>query len=181
MPLNSNKINRVGRLKKCLMALSVVATLPVFGHEAKGAAAITATAMATVETLSGITAISDLAFGSIIAGTSAGSVTINPLNGNRSKTGNLSLVSSSFGAATFEVAGTSGNNFYTVTLPADNVVTISNGTQVMKVNSFTSARVNPHNHSSGKDTFFVGATLLLGASQMPGVYTGNFLVNVTFN
>ncbi len=76
---------------------------------------------------------------------------------------------------------------YNIILPANNVVTITSGTNHMHVNDFL-----PNSNSqgqgsfggkldhNGEDTFTVGATLVLVSGQTYGVYTGIFNVTVAY-
>lgn len=79
---------------------------------------------------------------------------------------------------------------YSVMLPSN--TTLSNGTgQSMTVNNFTIAGdgdANPytrilHNDGTGLglDTFGVGARLDVDADQVPGTYSGTFVVSVQYN
>jgi hypothetical protein len=89
--------------------------------------------------------------------------------------------------AAYTVYG-SKNAHYIVTLPANNVVTITNGASSMSVNNFTIFTVNNGTGNAtgklnltGSDTFRVGATLILNNGQPAGVYSGTFTVSVAYN
>lgn len=123
-----------------------------------------------------------LAFGKFVAG-SGGSVIINA-SGARSATGGVFLVASGGGAvAQFSITG-DPNATYAVTLPADDVVTltIAGGGSTMAVNSFVS---NPASTGTldggGAQTLKVGATLTVGADQAVGNYSVTFDVIVVYN
>jgi len=129
-----------------------------------------------------------LAFGSLAAGT-GGTVTVSPA-GVRTGTGGVVLVSSGAGsAASFNVQGftfpTTHTHSYSITLPADGTVTITNGAKSMAVNNFVS--IPPAGTSTGTlargsqtQTLNVGATLAVGSNQAPGNYSGTFTVTVVF-
>ena len=52
----------------------------------------------------------------------------------------------------------------------------------MTVDTFTDdAGVNPKLPAGGSDTFNVGATLNVGATQAAGTYSGTFAVTVNYN
>ena len=124
-----------------------------------------------------------LAFGKFVAG-SGGSVTVNA-SGARSATGSVFLVSSGGGAvAQFNVTG-DPNATYAVTLPADDVVTITitgGGSSSMAVNSFISSPASTGTLSAaGAQALKVGATLTVGAGQAVGNYSGTFDVIVVYN
>jgi hypothetical protein len=89
--------------------------------------------------------------------------------------------------AAYTVYG-SKNAHYIVTLPSNNVVTISNGSNSMFVNNFTVFTTNNGTGSAtgklnltGSDTFKVGATLMLNSAQPAGVYYGTFTVSVAYD
>ncbi len=122
-----------------------------------------------------------LAFGKFVAG-SGGSVTVST-SGARSASGGVLLVASGGGAvAQFSVTG-DPNTTYAVTLPADDVITITiGGGSSMAVNSFVSSPASTGTlDSGGAQTLKVGATLTVGASQAAGNYSGTFSVTVVYN
>ncbi len=169
---------------KILILSFLIATFPVFSFDA---IAVEATATATImpvisgtkntETPTG----GDLAFGIIIPSESSGTVTITPLTSSRSYSGGVQLVSSVYGAASFNVTG-AANSAYTVILPDNGAITISNSSSTMVVNSFT---VSPASNtlklnSEGLSAFNIGGKLEVSANQPPGNYTGTFEVNIAY-
>jgi hypothetical protein len=125
---------------------------------------------------------SDLAFGSIIASGSAGTVTMaaGP-SGTRSSTGGVSA--GSFGAAAtaacFKATGAL-NAGYVIMLPASATLT-GPGTS-MTVDSFISSPASPGTLSAtGAQDLYVGATVHVGSSQTQGSYSGTFSVTVMYN
>lgn len=134
-----------------------------------------------------ITKGDDLSFGGIIADGSADSDVKVFADGTATTygTAKVSTITGAAGAvkpATFTVKGESGSTF-AVTLPANDVVTIGNGTNTMKVKDFTSnlADAAAATLTGGTNTFNVGATLVVGANQTAGDYTGTFNVIVNYN
>lgn len=125
----------------------------------------------------------DLAFGGFAAG-SGGSVTISAA-GSRTASGDITLLTSGssgqYNAASFDVAGT-GLATYSISLPADNSVSLTNAQgNSMSLTSFTSTPANNGQLSAtGTQTLSVGATLVVGAVQPSGSYTGSFAVTVIF-
>jgi hypothetical protein len=125
-----------------------------------------------------------LSFGSFTAGT-GGTITVNAA-GARAKTGSVILVNQggAAAAAQFTVSGTPGASF-TITLPVDGTVFLSNGgSGSMALNGFTS---NPPTTASagllsggGTATISIGATLTVSNAQTPGSYSGNFSVTVNY-
>jgi hypothetical protein len=131
----------------------------------------------TSQTISGI---SSLSFGSFLAG-SGGTLVISPA-GTRSQTGGVLVIGQGAGAAArFNVVGTA-NASYSISLPDNNTVTLSDGNgHAMTVNSFVS---NPPRTGSlsggGNQSICVGATLIVGPNQTPGAYSGAFSVIVNY-
>jgi len=143
----------------------------------------TANASATIVTPITIDKTTDLNFGTIFKTPEGGTVTVTAA-GTRSASGVNVLAQSpsqfsDFSAATFTVNGDPSAT-YTVTLPADGSVTISNGAETMAVSSFISNATGNLN-ASGQEVFGVGATLTVAANQASGVYTGTFDVTAAYN
>ena len=118
-----------------------------------------ATANATVDIVAAIaiTKTGDLDFGAVIPAAGTDTVT----------------------AAVFEVSG-NGNAIYIITLPAS--ATVTSGANSMTVDKFKSNPLGTGTlDATGNDSFTVGATLNVGASQVAGTYTGTFSVSVDYN
>lgn len=137
----------------------------------------TANVTATVVEIVTVTKNVDMDFGTFASGVTAGTISIET-NGARNITGGVVALSNDVGSpATFTVNGP-GNNSYFITLPASNIITItnSNSGNQMVVKSFV------HNAtgvlSSGTETFNVGAILDVPASTPAGEYVGTFDVVV---
>ncbi|XHS78934.1 DUF4402 domain-containing protein [Burkholderiaceae bacterium UC74_6] len=121
-----------------------------------------------------------LSFGSFAAGM-GGTITVNAV-GARSKSGNVVLASGGVAsAAQFLLTGTPGAT-YTITLPSDGTVVLSNGGSTMALNSFVStpSGANIPLGGGGTQIISVGATLTVSAAQAPGNYTGSFNVTVDY-
>jgi len=169
-------------MKKRILALGCTAALLAFSSDAFAA---TGTATATIGTAISITQdaggtnAGNLAFGHIIPGT-GGTVTIAP-DGTVGQTGAITLTTQlTKSAAQFAVSGDVGKT-YNVTLPADNTVTISNGTTTMRVDGFTKSLAGLGTlDASGAQTFKVGGTLTVGNAQDTGFYTGTFTVTAAY-
>jgi hypothetical protein len=125
-------------------------------------------------------AFEPLAFGSLVAG-SGGTITVSP-SGLRSASGGVTLVpSGSWSAALFSVTGTPGAT-YAIELPADGVVTLTNGANSMAANNFTSSPASTGQLSvGGTQAVSVGATLSVGSNQASGPYSGSFNVTIIYN
>jgi len=139
-----------------------------------------ATATATIITPLTITHDVDLAFGNVAVGAGGGTVVL-ATNSTRTATGDVSFQSTPAGtAARFIVSGLPGQT-YIITLPADGVVTISNGANTMAVNGFNSDVASPATLAAGNNNLLVGATLVVNGNQPAGAYSGTFDVTVAYN
>ena len=127
-----------------------------------------------------ISAVANLSFGSFLAG-SGGTVVVSPV-GVRTQTGSVFLLGQGpGGAAQLNVVGTA-NATYSITLPDNNTVTLSDGNgHAMTVNSFISSPPAAGTLSpGGNQSIRIGATLIVGANQAPGGYSGAFSVIVNY-
>jgi hypothetical protein len=122
-----------------------------------------------------------LAFGKFAAG-AGGSIAVST-SGARSASGGVVLLSSSPGAAArFEVSG-DANLTYAISLPANGVASLSNGSgQNMSLSDFSSAPASAGLlNALGRQTVSVGARLNVGANQPSGNYSGTFEIYVDYN
>lgn len=120
-------------------------------------------------------------FGKIAKTELGGAVILSPA-GERDFTGNadaLVTVGSLHKNAIFTVVGEANTTF---------AISFTNGTlegdgEDMTINAFTTNQSNNANVSTGTGTmsFNVGATLVVGAEQEAGEYTGTYEVTVTYN
>lgn len=134
--------------------------------------------------------IDDLEFGNIIAGPTAGTVTISPF-GARSTTGPVTAVGGGFQQAQFAGRGARNQNLL-ISMTANNVILRrSVGTQTMIANTFIigSSPTSPLNTTprqfrisspTGVFQFGVGARLNVGANQAPGSYSGTFRLTLIY-
>lgn len=126
-----------------------------------------------------ITGVSSLDFGSVIATTSGGTVTVAP-NGSTTFAGVFGFGAASSSPAVFSVKRIGkGNPHYSIILPARTTLTGNNG-GTMVVDGFlsTPAGTGQMKPPAAVDTLEVGATLRVGQNQLPGSYNGTFLVTV---
>lgn len=132
--------------------------------------------------------VENLVFGSVIRGTTAGTVTVSPA-AVRTKTGGVILQGTSFQPAKFAGMGTNNQNV-DISLGA-NQIFISGPGAPMRVHTFvigstptavlsTTPRRFRINSATGIFTFPVGATLDVGANQTPGTYTGNWTITLEY-
>ncbi|WP_343667966.1 DUF4402 domain-containing protein [Chitinophaga sp.] len=152
-----------------------------------GQASATASVTATIVTPIAISKTTDMNFGRVAVTSTAGTVVL-AAAGTRSTTGGVTLPStggtSDVSPAVFAVSGTA-NYTYAITLPSSDV-TITDGTNTMTVNTFTSSPTVASGgtlDASGDQNLRVGATLHVSANQAAGVYTTStpFTVTVNYN
>ncbi len=124
-----------------------------------------------------ISASGNMDFGTMVTTGTAGTVTVTPA-GARSSV-NVDLLGGLPSAASFDVTG-KGNANYSITLPSS--ATLSSGANTMTIDTFTDdAGASPKLTAGGSETFNVGATLNVGATQAAGTYSGTFAVTVNYN
>lgn len=120
-----------------------------------------------------------LAFGRFVAGT-GGTIILSPA-GARTSTGGVLLLSSSPASASFTWSDTSpANAGKTCAIGLPSSATLSNGTNQMTLNQFTSNPSGTSLMTGGSLTFTVGATLTVGANQPRGNYSGSFSVTIQY-
>lgn len=117
-----------------------------------------------------------LSFGSVIAPTAAGSVTVTA-TGTRTASGVIPFGASAFGPASFTVTIPKGRKDFTILLPASATLTDGSG-QTMTIDTFTSNPTGLISAKRGTAVVTVGATLHLDAGQRSGTYSGSFPVTV---
>jgi hypothetical protein len=140
----------------------------------------TTTAGANIVAPLTLTETSDMHFGTLSVNNSPGAVVLSPGN-VRTSTGGVSLSSATptHRVAAYSVTG-QGTLSYVITLPTS--VTIQQGPNSMVVNNFTTNKAgNIGTLSAGVDSFNLGATLQVSASQATGEYSGTFNVIVSYN
>jgi len=173
------------------LALALGAMVMAGGAMAQSTANANGTANANVIRPISISAVNSLEFGNIAV--AAGDVTVS-VAGERSFTNTqnnpgAANLGTTIRQATFTIGG-EGASTYAITLPANDVVTlITDGggeNKTMAVKSFlsdpaTTGKIGGTAGTAGTQTLNVGATLVVGAGQVPGSYTGTFNVVVAYN
>ena len=141
------------------------------------AANVTANASANVITPLAITEANGMDFGDVSVGTVGGTIVL-ATNGGRSVTGDAEAVTGGTEAAgVYNVTG-EGTKAYSITFPASAV--ISSAGNNMTVDNFVHDAGATPALTGGADSFNVGATLNIGASQPPGAYTGTYTLTVDY-
>jgi Domain of unknown function (DUF4402) len=132
--------------------------------------------------------VENLHFGEVIRGTTAGTVTVAP-SGARTRTGGVTLVGNLHQAAEFAGMG-SNNQRVDVSIGANQIFITGPGAP-MRVHTFvigstptailtTTPRRFRINSPTGIFVFPVGATLDVGANQVPGTYTGTWTITLNY-
>jgi Domain of unknown function (DUF4402) len=176
--------------RSTLAAAAVCAALWINPAAAKEIAQAAGRAEAVVVTRLSLTKVEDLNFGKIVAGNTAGTIVINP-DGTRSFSGGVLAVGNGFNPAAF--AGYGFSNQTVQISVGSNTPTIRRvgGTETMRFDTFTIGSAPPTtltttprsfriNSTTGMFAFDLGATLRVGARQVPGMYTGTFSVTISY-
>lgn len=169
------------RFKFCLAALAATTAFasPAVAQSV-GSDTATAEARGLVLQPLTLTKVDDLDFGTILASTIAGSVSIDEDTGNRSVTGGVTPVASNTGGrALFEGAGTPTQQVdLTLTPPVGGVlVSTSNPADVIVVSNLLLDGGNLTTRTIGVLGTFqvgVGGTFAITAGQPNGLYTADF-------
>jgi hypothetical protein len=134
---------------------------------------------AKVDPVISLSKLTDLRFGDVFTGPTAGTVVLSPA-GARSATGGVGLGSLSVtGPATFTVTGAASAT-YAITLPTS--ITLSSPGGSLTVTPVTSTpSLTGLLSATGQQTLAVGGTLNVAANQADGDYTGTFSVTVAYN
>ena len=139
------------------------------------------TASANIITPLSMTKTADLVFGNIVASGTAGTVTIEAtLAGTRGMTGGATSPAATTGnpaSAKFNVTGANSAT-YAINIPT--TVSLTGGTVPMSATLATSTGAGTL-AADGKQTFYLGGTLAVGASQTAGAYSATFDVTVNYN
>lgn len=135
--------------------------------------------------------VDDINFGSLLSGTTAGTLTIAP-DGTRTSTGGVTPVGGGTMPASFAGMGTF-NQIVNISMAATPInITRVGGTQTMQVRTFTIGSTpttqvlttTPRSFRIGSTTgiflFSVGAQLVVNANQMPGTYVGNYTLVLNY-
>ena len=122
----------------------------------------------------------DLDFGTLIAGSVAGTATINANSGVRTTTGGVTAAPGGTPKRAEFVGVAILGLLINVAISASPTLTNGTGgtmTTALAVEGGTGIRLFP---GTGVQTFRVGGTLNVGANQQPGDYAGTFSLTVTY-
>lgn len=155
--------------------------LVVLGLPAAPALAATGSGTANAVTLRPLSLVNteDLDFGTIVAGTTAGTVRINENTGVRTTTGGAVAAGGTPNRAEFQGLARFG---VLATVAISAAPTLTNGTggtmaSTLAVQGGTGLRIFP---GTGVLFFYVGGTIAVATNQQPGNYAGNFSLTVNY-
>lgn len=181
-------------MKKLLIVFAVVLFTAGFANKVLGQAAVLVTASNSAggEIMAPLTLTADVAleFGKLaVSASTGGTVVLTPAAVTTvSSTGGVSLMSGTTRTSGKYTVGGTASYVYTITVPANGTVTISDGaSHSMAVSNFQFTSIASPTGTGGTltaggtDNFYVGATLTVGAAQAVGKYTGSFNVSVNYN
>lgn len=141
-----------------------------------GQAALTGIALKLAKPMS-LSTVTNLGFGDVVAGTTAGTVVMTP-TGGRTSTGGVTLgATASSAAGKFSLTGESGADFAVTVSPT--TLSLTGPGTAMTVDTWS---VTPSSGtlSSGAQTIAVGGTLHVGAKQTSGSYSGIFTISTNY-
>jgi hypothetical protein len=171
-------------MKKVTIILTGVILMALTSVNVMAQSSATASSDASAKIVKAITLTNErmLNFGTLVPTNAAGDVIITSDN-TRPVITNVKYIGqeSDYSSALFTVTGEQEYNF-ALTLPGNDEVTLSSGSNTMVVKNFTSELDETGNEfpESGSIEFGVGATLEVQANQVSGLYEGSFNVTVAY-
>ncbi|MGP1283394.1 MAG: DUF4402 domain-containing protein [Parasphingopyxis sp.] len=123
---------------------------------------------------------SDLEFGTLLAGPTAGTVVINPNNDARSVTGGVTAAGSGGQAAQFWTYGGPRQFIYVTRGPLPVLDRVGGGGSMAVSQLTLNGSVFRYLSNAGLLDLRVGGRLQVGANQAPGIYEGDFQITVTY-
>ncbi|MEH6757257.1 MAG: DUF4402 domain-containing protein [Parasphingorhabdus sp.] len=173
----------IPRLIGCLLALLIGMT------SAPAVFAQTATANGRAVTIGPLSVVNTalLEFGNIIPSATPGSVTIDTRNGNRTRTGGVTLASGGAGRGTFIIYG-GPNQIVEISIPGTMTVRHTNGTHTMNIDRMAIGNGNRNFNTFvrgflgtlGIYQLTVGGRLNVNGNQQAGQYSGTFTMTVDY-
>ena len=159
-------------------AIAAAASIAFTGTHAFAAGSTSGSASATIASPISIAETTALSFGSVTAGTTAGTVVVAPAGGATYGGGVTNFGGGAVPAA-FSVTGAI-NTAFSVTV--DTTATLSSGVNSMTVSSFATNLLAGAGtlSATGTSVVNVGATLNVAANQPAGAYTGTYNVTVNY-
>ncbi len=173
-------------MKKTQKFLGATLAMLICAVNVNAQATTTANASATIISPISISKSADLNFGNLAVDASGGTVILDPSGaGSRASAGaggvSFPATTGTVSAATFVVSGQADFTFSATVLGSSLI--ISSGVNTMTVNNFAVSSTAGLLSNLGTQTIYVGADLIVGGGQAPGVYTSAspFTVLVNYN
>lgn len=161
-------------MKKITFILLALISGTVFAQDAEATANVDAVIVAPLS----IKVEDNMNFGSIAANDATGTVILNAnSDAAADPASTASLVTSARNAALFLVDAASTYS-YSIALPES--VTLSNGTEEMTLDNFTSNLGTTSTGTGTDQLLYVGGTLNVGVNQAEGAYDGDVKVTVSY-
>ena len=171
-------------MKKSLIIFAALVMIASFSTKLMAQAIAPANANAEIKTALTLNSTIPLEFGKMAVTGTAGTVILTPAGSPTASNVQL-LAGQTRTAASYDATG-EANSAYTITVQGTDATihtTASGANPDMTVNTFTCSKGLAANNGlfngSGLETFTIGGTLHVGATQNIGTYTGTF--NVTIN
>lgn len=166
--------------KKLSLAAGIVISSALVYSSALTAATVTGNASANVLTpLAIANGTNAMSFGDVAGDGSAATTVVLTTAGTTSSADGASTAGAPT-AGDFDVTG-AGTLAYTITVPADGVVVLSNAAGPdMSVDGFADSLGGTGALTAGAQSFTVGATLTINANQAAALYTGTYDVTVNY-
>lgn len=184
--MNMNTHVKHSSLKLALVSAFALGAASL-GGSAAAANNASATATTTVVAPIAITKATDLAFGSIYAGATSGTVAVNTDSARTVSGGVLTATGATPTAAKFDITGTASATY---TIAYDSGVTLTGPgaamalTQVSDLSAaggaVTLATAGTLS-AGGTQSLYIGGTLAVAANQVAGAYTANITATVNYN
>ena len=162
------------RIRSAMLVTAALAA-GLLSHGAAQAASTTAKANATILAPLSISNTQGLNFGSILPGTTAGTVSVSALSARNCSS--LICSGNAFAAAFTVISDSSAETVVTV----DNSVDIASDSGGSMTVTLLPSATTLSLTSGTTSTLTVGGSLAVGASQKTGSYTGTFSVSVDYN
>ena len=168
-------------VKSCLIIFIIIGSSLQAFSQGSTSASISTTANAVIVKPIDITIAADIHFGSIAAGATEGTITLE-VDGTLTYSGGTFPVDAGHESinASFEISG-QPHGSVSFTLPIEIVLTDpASGQELIMTDFLLNTGTNPSLDNTGKLTASMGATLHIGAYQEAGSYTSSFELMVSY-
>ncbi len=175
-------MTRINRTLVALFAVAALFTVLTGSMFAQSTASANGNAEARIVAGISLAKTTDLSFGQIVHGPTAGTVTLNPSTNVRTANGGVTLGQNGGAhAAMFAVTGEPNYN-YSLTLPTSVYLMLNGNGSLLLLDNFTSTLNGNAGtlDNTGNHSFSIGARANIAAMAYTGVYSGSFIATVTY-